>query len=122
MLAGFTGAPAFAAEPPTPAVTPKNDLDNWDDDVWADWGAQPGSAKTDEKAGIESKTSDANGPGSTTTTDSNASSGYGGNASGNNGFAESSDKIRFRLVREGENDELNGVRKYRPQYGKRRKL
>ena len=117
-VAGFTSTLAHASEGSKPAVTPRNDLDNWDDDVWADWGAQPGAGKTDEKA--DGKDGDS-GPGSMPTTDANVASSTGGSI-GSNGFGETSDKIRFRLVREGENDGPQGVRKYRPTYGKRRSL
>ena len=124
LFATFTKGPmALANEGAKPSVTPTNELDSWDDDVWADWGAPPANNKVDDKnnaTDANAKDNTNNGAGTMTTTDSNVAS--SGGLSGANGFGESSDKIKFHLVRDGENSGPQGVRKYRPTYGKRRSL
>ncbi|MGE0762143.1 MAG: hypothetical protein AB7N80_02580 [Bdellovibrionales bacterium] len=122
---GFSASLAFANEGAKPAIQPKNDLDNWDDDVWADWGAQPSATAKDAQDNVAPAAPDL----SNKDGNASASAGFGGGSfgggtasGGTNGFGETTDKIRFRLVREGENNEPKGVRKYRPSYGKKRSL
>lgn len=104
-------AQAAAAEGAKATVQPRNDLENWDDDVWADWGAQPTAPKADDVRDNPNAMADAGAPPTDT---------FGGAAANEsaNGFGESPDRIRFRLVREG-SEGPRGVRKYRPQYVRR---
>ncbi len=104
LIAALVGVSSttFAAEGERPAVTPRNDLENWDDDVWADWGVPPSTkseAETGEMAAEATSFSES-------ATASNSSS---------DRFGSSPDRIQFRLVREGD-EGPKGVRKYRPKY------
>jgi hypothetical protein len=110
LMALSIGIPAFAAEGDSPSTAPGSAFDEWDDDVWSDWGAQPSTTKggapelADKESTGEGATSASGGPGS--------SIGFSGGSS----FGESKGKVQFNLVREGVNDEPKGVRKFRPAY------
>lgn len=103
--------PAFAAEGERPAETPGSALDEWDDDMWSDWGS-PATTKGGATQAENKDPKDAPSENTFAPTTSIEDSGFGVNT----------DIIRFRLVREGVTDGPRGVRKYRPTYGSRKKL
>lgn len=118
LTAGFE-YPAFAATEGTKPAAPQSNLDNWDDDVWADWGAQPTPAgKGDEANKMGDVPPNSNASNEPPLADSMAGAGAFGSGGGT-GFGESEDRIRFRLVRDGSGEGPKGVRKFRPTYGRK---
>ncbi len=112
IFAGITAVsfPAIAAEGERPSETPGSALDDWDDDMWSDWGSpattKGGATQPEQKENADSAARD------TSWAPSNSIEG--------SGFGVNTDVIRFRLVREGISEGPRGVRKYRPTYGKKR--
>lgn len=92
-------------------------FDDWDDDMWSDWGAQPGTNKvTDKKDDASADTAQAPAGSGSDFGLPSASNNFGAGTGGNSGV------IRFRLVRDGDGSDISGPRKNRPVYGKRKQL
>jgi hypothetical protein len=112
LLALSLALPVFAAEGVRPNVEPAPALDDWDDDVWSDWGAEPATKGGNSKFGTDDLP-----PNDLDTNKPNLAGPAGDDAMG-----APKGTVRFRLVREGETDDPKGVRKYRPTYGRRKSL
>lgn len=115
LMALSIGIPAFAAEGAGPSSIPGSAFDDeWDDDVWKDWGAQPSTKGGAPDSGLRDDNSSGLPKDPVGT---NAGLGSFGGDSG--GFGETKDKVRFNLVRDSQSDGPKGVRKYRPTYGRK---
>lgn len=113
LMALSIGIPAFAAEGAGPDANPGSAFDEWDDDVWSDWGAQPATTKGGAPELTDKQDSGEDSPSSAQPGGPGGSIGFTG---GGSSFGESKGKVQFNLVREGVNDEPKGVRKFRPSY------
>lgn len=101
------------AEGSKPPTTPTSGIDDWDDDVWADWGAPPSNPKSNAQPAL---------PNEDVPADASASlPGALPPPPGGDGFGAGKSQVRFTLVREGLNDQPRGVRKFRPSYGNSRR-
>ncbi len=116
LMALSIGIPAFAADSGKSNAAPGSALDEWDDDVWSDWGAQPvtkgGAPDPGGKDGELPSDPYTNGAGATPPVGTPS---FGGGGSSGGSFGDPNGKFRFNLVRDGI-AELKGVRKYRPAY------
>lgn len=106
---------AFGLDNVTPPPPPPSDIDGWDDDVWADWGS-PATTKGGAPQAQE-KQQEKTGP------IDDLNTGPALNQSVGDGFGKSNanNPVKFRLVREGYSDSLEGPRKFRPKYRNNRK-
>jgi hypothetical protein len=96
---------AWGSEGPRPSAAPSSTSDDWDDDVWSDWGATPPDPN-DLGDPSKSKPEDFAAPGSPQA----PAPSFGGETPAGG--------IHFRLVRRGE-EGPQGVRKHRPDYSRR---
>lgn len=109
MIGGMTlSSAALAADSGRTDATPGSAIDEWDDDMWSDWGA-PASTTPGKNAPTEERKDD-----------TTAGTPDFGAPSASTSFGNSDSVFRFRLVRDSEDSQPRGVRKHRPTYTRKR--